>query len=487
MKTPTIKNSEIPKLDNYVSDPDRKFWEFFPKKEMPKSAETIIDIDMLERKIVEARSGMTASEYRRAVKTVKDLRCGAEAYQKSELPPIRTVNAKSAYDNGEMLTDTIATWVKKGFVAGPFEVPPTAGFRANPLAVVVRNGKIRPILNMSGPIGKSFNDNVDRDKLERLHMGTAKQFSFALKDAGKDAVFSKFDICDAYKLMPAKVEDYRLQGFFWLGRYFVETRQPFGGVPAPCNFDRLGNTKDLIVCILSGTPRNLVFRALDDSPCVTPAGSSQIDKFSTAMRNICAEVRIPLAENCPLAEKAFEKVKKGTVLGIGFDSSRMEWFLSREKAEKVIRRCLTLAAGHHSDLKQIQQVMGSVNDLAQMAPLLRFYKRSGNAFLRKFNGNEDILLAVPEEVKLDMDVIAKVVESSMGGLPIASKHFLPKLSAIQFYTDAAGASFSVVGGKRPYHNNHGKGVSCIAGSSKNDVRAWTRLSWPEKLLTERRD
>ena len=232
MKTFAIKNSEIPKLVDYMSDPDEKFWEFFPRKALPVSAEKMIDIDALERRIGEARCKMTASEYRRATKTVKDLRFGAGAYQKSELPPIRTVNAKSAYDNGELLTDTIATWVKKGFVVGPFEVPPTAGFRANPLAVVVRNGKIRPILNMSGPVGKSFNDNVDREKLERLHMGTAKQFSFALKDAGGGAVFSKFDICDAYKLMLAKVEDYRLQGFFWLGRYFVETRQPFGGVPA---------------------------------------------------------------------------------------------------------------------------------------------------------------------------------------------------------------------------------------------------------------
>ena len=75
--------------------------------------------------------------------------------------------------------------------------PGTNGLRANPIAVVVRNNKIRPILNMSGPIGKSFNDNVNRDKLERLHMGTAKKFSFALKDAGKGARFSKFDICDA--------------------------------------------------------------------------------------------------------------------------------------------------------------------------------------------------------------------------------------------------------------------------------------------------
>ena len=55
-----------------------------------------------------------------------------------------------------MLTDVIATWVKKGFVAGPFSTPPVEGFRANPLAAVVKNGKVRPVLNMSGPRGKSL-------------------------------------------------------------------------------------------------------------------------------------------------------------------------------------------------------------------------------------------------------------------------------------------------------------------------------------------
>ena len=69
------------------------------------------------------------------------------------------------------------------------------------------------------------------------------------------------------------------------------------------------------------------------------------------MRAICAEVKISLADNCPLAEKAFKMVTRGTVLGVGFDSERMEWYLSREKADKVVRRWLTLAAGQHSDLK----------------------------------------------------------------------------------------------------------------------------------------
>ena len=114
---------------------------------------------------------MFASELKRAYKVISDLTFRADACQKSALPAMNTQNSWSAVDNGALLTDTIATWVIKGFVAGPFDTPPVAGFRANPLAVVVRNGKIQPILNMSGP-----DDNVDKRKMEKPHMGTARQF-----------------------------------------------------------------------------------------------------------------------------------------------------------------------------------------------------------------------------------------------------------------------------------------------------------------------
>ena len=137
IKNPTLKNVDIPKLNSYRCDPDEAFWDKFPKKDLPCSAETTLNIEAFEKKIEEVRCKMTASEARRASKIVKDLKRGAESYQKGPLPPIRTENAKSAYEHGELLTDTIATWIKKGFVAGPFKVPPTPGFRANPLAVVV--------------------------------------------------------------------------------------------------------------------------------------------------------------------------------------------------------------------------------------------------------------------------------------------------------------------------------------------------------------
>ena len=57
---------------------------------------------------------------------------------------------------------------------------------------------------------------------------------------------------------------------------------------------------------------------------MAPASSNITVRFSSEMRKVCGEVGIPLAENCPKAEKAFENVTKGTVLGVGFDSTKME-------------------------------------------------------------------------------------------------------------------------------------------------------------------
>ena len=64
------------------------------------------------------------------------------------------------------------------------------------------------------------------------------------------------------------------------------------------------------------------------------------------MKEVCGELNIFLADNCPKAKKAFELQARGTVLGIGFNSSDLTWFLSSEKANKVKKRCLDEAKAH---------------------------------------------------------------------------------------------------------------------------------------------
>ena len=386
-----------------------------------------------------------------------------------------------------MLTDKIATWIKKGFVAGPFEHPPVEGFRANPLAAVKRNGKVRPILNMSGPRGKSYNDNVNEMKMEKVHMSTAKSFSYGLREAGEGAVFSKFDVCDAYKLMPAKPGDFWLQGFAWLGRYFVETQETFGSKASVCNFDRLSNTKDLLVCLNSGTPRKNVYRVIDDTPCVA-SGETRITKnFSAEMKRLCSFVNIPLAKNCEEKEKAFVCETEGTILGIRFDSKRMQWSMPQKKADRLITLCIEAKVAMHMDLKQVQKLMGSINDMAQLCPIMKFHKGTGNLYLEKFKGKENILIPGTKEFKQDMAVIAKIAESAKTGLPIAARPCKPPLSTLTFYSDAAGASFSMKNKEMVFHKQENRGVACVGGENIAQIWVGGKITWPEKLITEMRD
>ena len=88
----------------------------------------------------------------------------------------------------------------------------------------------------------------------------------------------------------------------------MELMLSFGGKPSPTNFDNLGKTKDHLVCLETKTPRFRVPRALDDSPCVASVNSGLVEKFSEEMKKLCGELNIPIAENCPKAEKAFELV-----------------------------------------------------------------------------------------------------------------------------------------------------------------------------------
>ncbi len=192
-----------------------------------------------------------------------------------------------------------------------------------------------------------------------------------------------------------------------MGGHFVKTQGTFGGIGSVCNFDRLANTKDKLVCIRSKVPRDQVFRIIDDSPQVSKDVETA-ERFASEMRKVCSFINMPLAANSMNNDKAFELQTRGIVLGIGFDSNKMIWFLEKEKADKLVKWCLDGCHAQHVDLKQVQKPMGSVNDLAQMCPQLKFHKGSGNALLCKFKANKNILLPVPTEMKADMLVVANV-------------------------------------------------------------------------------
>jgi hypothetical protein len=208
-----VKNKAIPILKNYNVTPDETFWESFPKNCENCKVSTPIDVKMLSKRLAENKHLMTKTENVRAKKVIFSLKKGAPSLQKSYLPECNCKNALSTFIHGAIVTETIASWVEKDFVAGPFKKPPFKDFRVNRLVAVEQPSKVRPVLNLSEPVGSFFNDNIAEVLLEKVGMATEKEFGYLLKKCGAGAKMSKFDTKDAYKCIPAPLNELRLQGF----------------------------------------------------------------------------------------------------------------------------------------------------------------------------------------------------------------------------------------------------------------------------------
>ncbi len=126
------------------------------------------------------------------------------------------------------------------------------------------------------------------------------------------------------------------------------------------------------------------------------------------------------------------------MLGINFNTTTQEWSLQKPKADELIRKLLRAVQAKELSLNQTQQILGSLNDLAQMCPFVKPFKALANRFLASFNNDESVLLSMGDRVKSDLMVCARVAKTARRGLPIPAQLIMLPLTALNCYTDAAG-------------------------------------------------
>ena len=435
-----LKNPDIPVLTNYDCKPDETFWSKFPFRPLPSSPSTGISWQRLEQMVQARKSLLTIPEYLRALRAVSYLKEGAPSWQISDLPSMLCKNARSAFEYGVSLTDTVAEWVKAGFVAGPFDQPPFRNFRVNSLMMVPQKDKIRPILNVSSPEGYSLNDNVNPHGPEKVRMSSARQFGHSILDSGKNSLMSKFDMCNAYKNIPCRLKDLWLQGFRWCGKFFVDISQIFGAIAAVSNFDTVGHTVKSLAHTYSSIPRNLVHKQLDDVPLVAPKKSGWCQEFSSVYTSLCKSLNIQLASECPLKEKAFMNSTRGKVLGIEFDSEKLTWRLPEDKRVDYINSILTFIDNQEQNEKNTEEILGKLNFVSTMCPFMRTYKVNLKEYLKTIKLSESTSCPLPVECLSDLNVWLRFLQDNKNWVPICPKTCHPPLRHKTFTTDAAGWS-----------------------------------------------
>jgi len=469
------KNPEIPTLSSYNKCPDEDFWKLFPSRELPKHAETNVDGEALQDMLLRKRDSLTEMQFARGMKTVNYVKHGADCAQSSELPACMQKNAKNAVQYGDAVTDTVATWIKQGFVAGPFNSPPMDKFRVNCLMAIAQETKIRPVLNGSLPEGNSLNSNVDSRKVEKVSMCSARCFSYSVIEAGKDGIMSKMDMLNAYKNIPCVPSEYRLQGFHWLGKYFIETRQIFGAKTAVCNFDVLGNTILQLTLIECGVDRGLVHRQLDDVPVVVPAHKSEWNsEFVKQYKQCCDKLGVGLAENDPKMEKAFSASSEGKVLGIIFNTQNLSWRYPEDKKRKALIEISKFLDSEKLTLLQMQQLMGRLNDISLMMPFLKSYKGPLNEILGYLQQYPDKVCAPSIQSIKDIMVWSGFLLDKALWSPISHRPTAPPISHFSFTSDAAG-----IGGGEKVRGRVGVGV--VGFDTEGEILFANQTFWPDSL------
>lgn len=97
-------------------------------------------------------------------------------------------------------------------------------------------------MDLSAPYDKedipSINELIDKE-LHSLSYVTVDDAIELIKKAGTGALLSKFDISDAFKLIPLKPEIWHLFGIKWKNLYYFCKRLVFGCRSSPKIFDQL--------------------------------------------------------------------------------------------------------------------------------------------------------------------------------------------------------------------------------------------------------
>jgi hypothetical protein len=140
------KCPDIETLSTYTMPPPQGFWRTFPSRPLPSSPVSNIDFGRLKTLAETVAPFFTESQVVRAERTVYELQHGSTAPLLYELPGIRVPNTRSAAEHGEEFTDTLAWWIRCGYVSGPFAAPPTSDFRTNSMIAVEQKDKIRIVM-----------------------------------------------------------------------------------------------------------------------------------------------------------------------------------------------------------------------------------------------------------------------------------------------------------------------------------------------------
>ena len=364
----------------------------FPLYPLPNQVSTHVDCRVWKEAMDDhAKGAVCHGETELLNKVWKDLTDGCDSMVESpgDLPTHTQNHFEDPGIDIPRILDALATEVKNGRMTGPFPIGFIPNAKVNGfLSIVKPGGARRQVGNLAAPKGVSFNDVISKQSLQegKVVQTMAKQISIMIANSGTGAILSCSDMVAAYKCLPVKKEQWRIQVFHLLGKEFVDLRLIFGDKRACMLYDRFHH------CIIKSfvlpkapIPFSWLGRTIDDVTTVAPRGGSNLTRnFVASYRKVLAELNIGAAEEDPNKSKAFDGSTSGEVLGTWFDTNTMTWEYPKRKLISLLDLLQSTLHSNKMTLNEVETIHGKLVHLTQLAPPLKLYMGEMVQQLREF-------------------------------------------------------------------------------------------------------
>ena len=185
-------------------------------------------------------------------------------------------------------------------------------------------------------------------------------------------LLAKFDLSNAYRIVPVHQDDQPLLGLSWQGNTYMDRSLPFGLRSAPKIFNAIA---DVLAWILHQNGMPYVLHYLDDYLIMAPPGSDLALQMTSKVEAIFSHMGAPIAHH-----KTEGPSVVLTFLGIEIDTVRFQLSLPMEKVHRL--RGL-LAHWRHRRVctkRELQSFLGHLSHAATVIQPGRIFMR--NLFTR---------------------------------------------------------------------------------------------------------
>ena len=213
------------------------------------------------------------------------------------------------------------------------------------------------IVDLSSPRGRSVNDGISSE-LCSLRYASVDNAVEVITTLGRSALLAKFDLSNAYRMIPVHPDDQPLLGVAWQGSVYMDRSMPFGLRSAPKIFNAVA---DFLAWVLHHNGIPYVIHYLDDFLVIAPAGSGLACSMRPQVEAIFDYLGAAIAHH-----KTDGPSTVTTFLGIQIDTDLFQLSLPLEKVQRL-RDLLSQWRKRRSCTKrELQVLLGHLSNAASV-------------------------------------------------------------------------------------------------------------------------